>query len=168
MLCVFAGAMAPSAQAAEDWKAFSPTVCQPMGPGTTVAELTLNVSGLYNPGTTNETVMCPVMTDSEVPWSDMAGISAKVLVHYKAGAIAGKVFCTAYSGSGAVDQGPIYSLSYNPPNQPAGTRLYFYIDLAESGQGYLTSPQVNLLCTISPKATLGTIFLLETVSTNTP
>jgi hypothetical protein len=169
LLCVFAGALAPIATAAEDWKAFSPTVCQPLGPNTTVTELTLNVSGLYNPGTTNETVMCPLMTDGETAWDFETEINGKLRVHYKAGSVAGKVYCTLYTGSGAVNVGPIYTTSYNPANAVAGTRDSFELLVAESSQMYTTSPQVNLLCTISPKATLGTIFLWETsIQTNIP
>jgi hypothetical protein len=170
MVCLLGATFTPPADAVGlEIKAFSPNACQAMGPNTTISELTITVSGLYNPGTTNETVMCPLVTDAESAWTDTAGMSARVIVHYKAGSIAGKVYCTAYVGSGVYNMGPIYSLSYNPPNQLPGTRLYFGIDLAESSQsGYTTAPQVNLLCTISPKATLGTIFLREDMTTNVP
>jgi hypothetical protein len=168
-LCTLvAAALAPPAHAIMDTKTINPVQCQALGPGTTPAELSLTVSGLTNPGDVSETVMCPLGTDGEQQWENSWGKSASLRVHFKAGAVAGKVQCTAFVGSGAVNVGPVASVSVNPANATAGTRGFFEMALLQSSPAHAFAPQLTLVCTISPKATLGSIVLYESAPTNVP
>ena len=161
-------ALPAHAVSANDTKTISPTHCTPVGPGTTIDELTINSYGVFNPGVSNEQVLCEIRVDGDVTWTASAGMDAKLEIFYRAGAVSGKVACTAYSGSTVVLNGATYGLTYSPPYQLAGSRHYFFIDLAENSGLYGSAPPTNLLCTITPKAALGVIFLHEYVSTNIP
>ena len=159
-------ALPAHAVSANDDKTISPTHCTPVGPGTTIDELTINSYGVFNPGASSESVICAIRPDGDVTWTSSAGMDAKLEIFYRAGSVSGKVSCTAYSGSTVVVNGSTYGLTYNPPYQPAGSRHYFFIDLAENSGLYGSAPPTNLLCTLTPKAALGVIYLHEYVATN--
>jgi hypothetical protein len=151
-----------------DIKAISAALCQPFGPGTTIGELTYSQHGVTNPGTTNEMVICPITTDGDVHWSSSAGTSAYLEVYFRAGSVSGKAACTAYTGSIDINQGPFFSAAANPTPAAAGVRGVYLMNIAESSAGYGVAPPTVLICTLTPKASLGAIFLHETVSTNIP
>ena len=169
-LVALVGALSASpTMAAEDNKSISPSTCQPRGPDTTASELTYSPYGLTNPGSTNVTVICPINGDTESSWgtSVVAG-SPYLAIYYRAGAIAGSVGCTVYTGSSVVVTGATYSSSYSPPPAPANTRGTFQLNLAEASGLYGNAPPTVLVCTISPKATLGWIYFREKTATDEP
>jgi hypothetical protein len=166
-LLVSAFASTP-ASATGDSKSVSPMECLPRGPGTTFSELTYGPYGITNPGTTNETVICPLPGDSESPWTANLGESAFLFVYYRTGAVSGTVSCSAFTGTAVTTAGATFSTSYTTPSMPANTRSNFILNLAETSGGYGYAPPGTLICTLSPKAALGWIFFRETTSTNTP
>lgn len=162
------GLITVPAHAANDRKAVNAANCQPYGPGTLASELTYDQRGITNPGTTNEAVLCVLPVDGDTVWSSTAGTSANAYVFYRAGAIAGKVACTAFVSSTAMVSGPTYSTSVSPSISAAYTRAYLTLQLADiSGSWTIGAPTV-LLCTITPKATLGGYTFNETVVTHLP
>lgn len=160
-------AIAP-AHATGDWKFVDGTSCQPYGPGTTSAELTYNQLGITNPGTTNESVMCPLPTDSESQWSTTPGVTAHVLVYFRSGAVPGRVACTAFVSKASMTAGAVFTLTANPANSLANSLGTLSMNLADINGGWGVGPPAVLLCTLTPKATLGGMYLLEQASTNTP
>ncbi|MGH8028622.1 MAG: hypothetical protein ACREO3_01675 [Arenimonas sp.] len=158
---------APPTMAAADVKSISPMECLPRGPGTTASELTYGPYGITNPGTTNETVICPINVDSDGAWPTTTG-SAELFVYHRNGAVPGYVSCTAYVGSGAVSPNATYSESYTAPTTSAYARSYVHLNLAEPGATYSVGPPVSLICTLSPKVSLGWIFFREALVTDTP
>lgn len=157
-----------AAFAASDGKSVSPMVCQARGPGTTASELTFGPYGITNPGTTNETVICPLPGDSDVKWSAIAGGSAYVYVFYRTGAQTGTVACTAFTSTAAVTANATYSVSYSATDIPANTRSNFQLNLAEAGNSYSGAPPAVVVCTLSPKTALGWMYFRETEATDAP
>lgn len=156
---------APAHAVADDWKNVVASVCLPYGPGTTFSELTYNQLGVTNPGTTNETVLCPIITDGDAGWSSTPG-SAYVFAFYRTGGIPGKVACTLFVSSATSASGPTYSLTSNPPNDPAATRNYLAFPLVDTSVSWSYAPPTVALCTLTPKASLGSFSFHETVITN--
>lgn len=169
-LVLLAGAFgASAASAAVDVKSISPSTCQPRGPGTLASELSYSPYGLTNPGTANVTVICPINGDTESNWGTTETVdSSYVSVYYRAGAVAGFVGCTVFTGTAVVSASPTYSKSYTPAPSPANGRGNFRLSLVEASGTYGVAPASVLICTISPKATLGWIYLRETLATDTP
>jgi hypothetical protein len=156
----------PTMAASVDTKSISPSVCQPRGPDTTVSELTYSPYGITNPGSTNVSVICPINGDAEQSWGSETAGSPYVGIHYRAGAIAGFVGCTVFTGSAAFSALPTYSKSYTPPPSPANGRGSFHLSVADPSGSNATPPPTVLICTISPKATLGFIYLREPFATD--
>jgi hypothetical protein len=169
-LAMLAGGLAslPVQASTSDIKTISPTRCTPLGPGTTVAELTINSYGVFNPGDTNETVLCEIPVDSDVSWFATPGQSGIVRIDYRAGAIAGKVSCTAFAGSTVAVAGATFAETSSPATQAAGARGFYSLHLAEPTGLYTAAPPTNVQCTLTPKAALGSITLYEYETTNTP
>src|SRR5690349_10153164 len=60
---------APSTHAATDYKFVAPVDCEPYVPGGTLAtELVVSPTGIYNPGTSIERVLCPMPRDQDDPF----------------------------------------------------------------------------------------------------
>lgn len=152
----------------DDWKYIDATACQPYGPGTVAAELTYNQLGISNPGTTNETVLCPMPTDSESSWSSYVGAIGSVFVHFRAGSIPGRVACTAFISKASMSSGAVFTVTSNPANSAANALTTLVINLADTSGSWSVGPPAVLLCTLTPKVTLGGIYLDEGASTNTP
>lgn len=74
------------AWATSDWKSIDAMACQPYGPDTTSAELIYNQLGVSNPGTTNESVMCPISADADTAWVSTPGLSGIIDVYFRTGA----------------------------------------------------------------------------------
>jgi hypothetical protein len=163
------GMAATPAQASVDAKSLSPMRCQPLGPNTTIAELTINHNGIYNPGTTPETVTCELPMDSETAWAATPGNSGIVEVYYSTGSVSGKLACTMYVGSTQMQTTPVYSTSNAPPVSPPYSRAALVINLAypSTNSGFGLVP-IDLECIITPKATMAAIYFRESLSTNTP
>ncbi len=158
---------APQAQAVTDYKSISAVACLPYGPNTLLSELSYTQKGITNPGTTNESVLCSIVSDGDQPWGPTAGASANWYAFYQAGAIPGRVACTAFVSNAAMSGNPVYSVTVNPANQLAGARNYLTLPLADTSNWGIGAPTMAL-CTITPKATLGGFTMSEGVITNTP
>jgi hypothetical protein len=165
-----AGALLPirSATAALDMKQMTPAACQPFGPGTTASELTYNQLGITNPGISNETVICPFTTDSEFSWTSGSTINSYLFVFYRAGGISGKVACTVFVNSTTVSSGAVYTVSANPNPVAANARGSIQLDLKDTSGKFSIGPPLAAVCTITPKAILGSFTLREQFVTNTP
>jgi hypothetical protein len=133
-----------------------------------MSELVYSQTGVYNPGTTNESVICEMPVDADHSWSSTPSNGTSLNVYFRAGSVSGKVACTAYTGSTGVLAGTTYSVANNPAGIAAGTRGNYVMQLAESSGLYGAAPPTNVICTLTPKATLAAIFLFEDISTNTP
>lgn len=158
----------PQAQAIQDYKAINAVICQPYGPNTLVSELSYTQKGVTNPGTTNESVLCSIVSDGDQAWSTTAGASANWYAFYQAGAIPGRVACTVFVSNAAIWSGPVYSVTINPANEMAGARNVLILPLADLSGAYGYGAPTVALCTITPKATLGGFTVHEKVITNTP
>ena len=167
---VIAALMASTpARASADSKTIDAVSCQPYGPNTTASELVYNQLGVANPGVTNESVLCPITTDGDTFWSSTAGASAALTVYYRTGAAAGKAACTAFASKATITAGSTYSITANPAtNWGANTRVFAGLSLAEISGTWMTAPTLVVLCTLTPKVTLGGFSLDERVTTNSP
>lgn len=152
----------------DDRKYIDATACQPYGPGTIAAELTYNQLGISNPGTTNESVLCPMPTDSESSWGSTVGAVGSVRVFFRAGSIPGRVACTVFISKASMSSGAVYTVTSNPPNSAANALTTLAINLADISGSWNVGPPAVLLCTLTPKVTLGGMYLDEQASTNTP
>lgn len=168
-LLLLIGALATqTAAAASDVKSISPMDCLPRGPGTTVNELTYGPYGITNPGTTTESVICPINGDSESHWSSTPGVGAYLEVYYRTGSEAGNLSYSAFVGTAATTPLPTYTVSHTSATQPANTRDQFTLDLADVSGYYGIAPAASLVCTLAPKVGLGWIYLREYLATDVP
>jgi hypothetical protein len=166
---VAAGMAATPAHASSDDKSLSPMRCQPLGPNTTISELTISHNGIYNPGSTPETVTCELPMDSELPWSSSPGNSGDVFVYYSTGSVSGKLACTMYVGSTQMQTTPVYSTTQAPAVSAPYTKthLTLYLSYSSTPPSYNLIP-INLECTITPKTTMAAMYFHEVGATNTP
>jgi hypothetical protein len=145
-----------------DTKTQHPLTCQPRGPGTTAAELGFSVTGVGNPGATDETVVCPILVDSENYWEGDAGAAATVVVGYRPGSVPGRITCTAFVST--------------PDGSPVGTSTVVSpLRAANSGHSSIGIPVVlpaydafnisqavlSVACLLGPKVTLVRVQLQE-------
>ena len=168
ILAISCSLTATQAQAVEDYKAINAVVCQPYGPNTVVSELTYSQKGVTNPGTTNESVLCAINSDGDSAYSSTPGAGANMYAFYQAGSIPGRAACTLFVSNAAMVPGPVYSVTVNPANVPAGTRSALVLLLADTSGGLLIGAPSVALCTITPKATLAGFTFLESDITNKP
>jgi hypothetical protein len=161
------GMAASPVHAFQDDKSLSPMRCQPLGPNTTASELTLSHNGIYNPGSTAETVTCEMPMDAEYSWTASPGNSGAVIVYYSTGSVSGKVACTLYVGSTQQQSTPVYSATQAPAISAPYTRASLSINLSypSTTPTYVLIP-VNLECTLAPKTTLAAMYFHEAVATN--
>jgi hypothetical protein len=158
-----------TAQAVSDAKEISPATCIPYAPsGTVLTDLTVNSTGIYNPGTTIKTVLCPMPRDSETNYSTSSGTSVNYGVWYRVSGGSGRVTCTLYVGSSAVDGIAVYTHTVSGPAVGSGARSNMTVSGAETAGGATIGSPANMICSIYPKTTLGEIFQIENVATNTP
>src|SRR6185503_13848793 len=95
-------AILPVRPATADYKGTHAGLCQPRGPGTTLAELTYGAYGVANPGDTDETVFCPLIADGDTPLAE--GVNhGQVYVRYRTGAVPGRIICTLFTGAYGYD-----------------------------------------------------------------
>ena len=165
---LIAGFASQAAAITHDAKSISPMDCQARGPGTSASELTFGPYGITNPGSTSESVICPIPGDSDSGWSSTPGTSAYLFIYYRTGAVPGSVACSAFTSTAAVTASPSYSVSYSSYDIPASSRSNFALNLADNGSVYTVAPPATLVCTLSPKTALGWIFFQENLATNTP
>lgn len=142
---------------AADIKFVSAAECQPYAPDTTAAELQITQNGVYNPGTTNEKVICPLPRDAQVEYpSGYIEVSAKYRV---LGGALGRMTCSLFIGSTAVQTSSVISSTASGPWIANGARDS--VNLISGGAMDPDFGPNNLICTLSPKTQLGGIFLQE-------
>jgi hypothetical protein len=163
-LAVLVAASAPSALAVNyDGKSVSPSVCQPYAPDTTAAEIQVSQTGIYNPGTVIEKVICPLPRDAEVGYS--GDNTAVLAIHYRVlGAAPGRVTCTMFVGSSSQGNYAVATATASGDLVSAGARDYFYLTAPSQNENWLLAPNV-LICAISPKTSLGAIAIEEESAT---
>ena len=162
--CLVAGAVALPAQAFSDRKFLHPSVCVPYGPDTTLAELQYSATGIYNPGTQIEQVLCPLPRDQEGAYT-----TGQLLVGvYYRGFSPGdsRLTCTLYIGSASMQTGAVFSHTVSGPNVKNGARAD--LDLKGGTQVEFATVPTSVVCAMWPKTSLAGMFHLETGITQTP
>jgi hypothetical protein len=156
---------ATPAHATDDFKFVSAADCEPYAPDTTANELEVTPSGVYNPGTTLERVLCPMPRDQEDIYTSG---SVQVIVYYRGlSAYPGRLTCTLYVGSTSMQTAAVYTTSVAGPTVANGNRTNLTLDGATQSTAFHTVP-VNVLCAIPPKLSLAGMFFDETAATQTP
>jgi hypothetical protein len=147
---------------ASDLKYVSAAECQPYAPDTSAAELQITQNGVYNPGTTNEKVICPLPRDANVEYP---GGHIEVVARYRVlGGALGRLSCSLFLGSTAVQTSPVISSTASGEWVANGARGSVHLI-----SGGAMDPDLgpnNLICTISPKTQLGGIYVQEDVLTD--
>ena len=112
--------LAPAARASEDGKVINPATCQPYGPDTTTAELAWSPTGVYNPGTASEKVMCVLSRDQETAYVE-GGVAA--VVWYRVlGPTPSRMTCSLYIGSTSMHVDPVTTSTASGPLESGGAR----------------------------------------------
>lgn len=145
-----------------DTKTQHPLTCQPRGPGTTAAELEFSVTGIGNPGATSETVVCPILVDSENYWEGEPGNAATVVVGYRPGSVAGRITCTTFVST--PDGSPVGSATVvSPLREPNSGHASIGIPVAIPAFDAFNISQavLSVACLLSPKVTLVRVQLQE-------
>jgi hypothetical protein len=167
LLVVAAASMSP-ASAIDGKVVGAGTACIAYGPDTTAAELQFTQTGIYNPGTTTEKVMCQLMHDLEGEYLGDPALQARVSYRVL-GATPGRVTCTLFVGTTSQQTDPIYATTLSGDLQSAGGRGQLVFSLAGGMQqaGYNMVP-TTMICAISPKTSMATITYYEWGSTEGP
>jgi hypothetical protein len=152
------------AQAGTDYKFVSALDCVAFTPNTQPGELQVNASGLYNPGTTTERVLCPMPRDQDDPYLTN---DVDVTVYYRGLGAPARVTCTLFVGSAYMQSTAVYSNTAVGPLAGNGTRQYLIVVGAQQDDTFLTAP-TNVLCALEPKMALAGLFFYEGGPTNTP
>lgn len=159
---------ASAAQATVDYKSVNAVMCQPYGPNTTASELSYNQKGISNPGTANESVLCAMSSDAEASWGTVAGGNAQIYAFFQTGAVPGRIACTAFVSSAAMANGPVYTITVNPADVAVNTRSQLALPLADTSTVWAIGAPTVILCTLTPKVTLGGFTIHEGVATDVP
>jgi hypothetical protein len=153
----------PAAPArADDFKFVSAATCQPYGPDTVASELQVTPTGIYNPGTTLERVLCPMPRDQENSY--VTG-DVEVSVYYRGmSAYAGRLTCTLYVGSSSMQSTAVYTSTVAGPTAANGARTSLYLTGGTQSTAFYTAP-VNVLCALPSKMSLAGLFFNEVKAT---
>ncbi len=149
-------ALIPGAVHAYDSKGVMTSSCQPFGT-TLASDLAFLQNSIFNPGTVGQRVICPIPKDYQGGWTD--AVPAYIVFYFRAGGVAGRVSCTTYVGSYA-SNGVVVTASDTPAPVAAGTLSSGTIQLRDSASS-LAIFNTNAICTITPKAYFGGIWLRE-------
>lgn len=142
-----------------DLKGVSASICQPYAPDTTSAQIQVTQSGVYNPGTTIEKVICPLPRDTEQAYAAEALV---VGVYYRVlGGAPGRVTCTVFIGSTGMHSAAVLTATGSGALVSGGTRgvLWLY-NAALQDLGNTVVPN-QMICAISPKTQLAAIYVEE-------
>jgi hypothetical protein len=151
-----------------DTKTIHPTQCVASGANTTTAELSFGSFGVSNPGTTDETITCPLPIDIEEPW-DFLTYPTPVHVHWRTGSVPGRIVCTLFSGSIATQDGAVTSYTFTSDTLPANSITSETAGgLAEPNWSDTTppAPVASVVCLLGPKTKIGGFFMFERHATN--
>ena len=154
-------AAAPAARAFEDGKLLNPAICQPYAPDTTAAELAYSPTGVYNPGTTSEKVLCVLPSDQETAYAaNGMGVS---LWYRVVGPTPSRMTCSLYIGSLSQDDAPVSTSTASGTLESGGSRGY----LSVTGTAHATPwAPVTLICSIPPKTSFAAMRFVELEATH--
>jgi hypothetical protein len=157
---------APAAHAvASDFKFVAPADCEPYAPNTLASELQFTPTGIYNPGTTVERVMCPLPRDQDDPYLTN---DVQVTGYYRGlGAAPAGVTCTLFVGSTSMQSTAVYATTVAGPAVANGTRAKVIIEGASQSDLFAAVP-VSVICALGPKVSFAGLFLDEAGPTNFP
>jgi hypothetical protein len=155
-------AAAGSVQATEDVKSFHASGgCKVYG-ATAWTSLGFGWQGIANTTSSPVQIVCPVVTDAEVNWSDTTATqNAYLHLHARGGAVANTVSCTIFS---------MYATTVYDTDT-------VNISVAANDWSNADSPLLNnagpdggtlMMCQLGPKTTLSHYTLHEVGATNTP
>ena len=153
-------ALAAAPVRAFDGKAVSPAAsCIAYAPETTAAELQFTTTGIYNPGTTAEKVLCALPHDTETYYSDQNVMQVTVYYRVLSGAPA-RMTCTLFVGTTSQNSTAVTTATVMGDYASAGGRTAFAIELQTQGLQSTFQPNA-LMCAIPPKVSLGAITIIE-------
>ena len=156
---LFAFSLTPAR--AVDAKYVSATECQPYAPDTTAAELQVTPTGVYNPGTTVEKILCPLPRDQDVAYVLNDAI---FVVYYRVlGGTPSRLTCSLYVGSPTMQSNAIYTTTASGEFVSSNARSY--VMLFAGPQTEFAIVPGNIICTIPPKTSMGGIYQQEYVTT---
>jgi hypothetical protein len=148
-----------------DAKALAPgAACVPYAPDTTGAELQFTPSGIYNPGTSIEKVLCSLPRDQDSAYT--AGQMFAAVTYRVLGAAPGRITCTVFVGSAQQQTDAVYTSTAVGMLVASGTRGSIQLEGATQPAGTHVVP-VAMVCAISPKTWLSTIYFDESDQTQT-
>jgi hypothetical protein len=152
--------LGPLGASAYDAKAISPSICQPFAPDTTAAEIEVTQVGIYNPGTSIEKVICALPRDSEVAYSSLNGLGNLAVYYRVLGAAPGRLTCTVFVGTSTMHWQSVATATASGDLVSGGNRGYLTWNLPAQSTTIPLVPN-TLVCAISPKTSLGAIYLRE-------
>lgn len=156
LIFLVAGAACVPAHA-DDHKVFSGYACAPYGT-TKASDLLVDLWGVTNLTNAPQRVICPLELDSDAGYT--VDTPLVVSASFRTGDRAGTVYCTTYlnyrySDSGGNSLGMEATASYAGPWKPRWTAGVATMEFTSGGG------QMNLLCMLTPKVTLGAIPIFE-------
>ena len=151
---------ASTAIANSDYKAMPGGACMPYG-SSTWADMTWRPSGVNNPGTANQYVLCSVMHDAEYEWTDAN--PGYVSLVFKAQSTA-PITCTLTVGSTLVGAATTYSQSLTLAAGDYGS-LSFPAAVGDTSDALSYNP-VSVNCRLPPKTTLVRVLVDDTQATH--
>lgn len=138
--------------------------CVAYGPDTTAAELQFSQTGVYNPGTTIEKVLCQLIHDQEGAYASTDALQVRVDYRVLSGAT-GRLTCTLFIGTTSFQTDPVYTHTTSGPLVSGGNRSYLYVQGGTQQLNYNLVPSA-LICAISPKTSMGSITFSEAGDTD--
>jgi hypothetical protein len=150
--------------AADDFKFVSASDCVAFTPDTQPGELQVNASGLYNPGTSTERVICPLPRDQD---DGYLSNDVYITVYYRGMGAPGRVTCSLFVGSAYMQLAAVYSTTVAGDPAGSGVRKSLIIIGANQDDEFVTTP-ANVVCALDPKMALAGMFFSESGPTNTP
>jgi hypothetical protein len=164
VLAVFLLLAGSSSAFAYDAKVVPPGAsCVAYGPDTTAAELQFSQTGIYNPGTTIEKVLCQLVHDQEGAYASTDALQVRVDYRVLGGAT-GRVTCTLFIGTTSFQTDPVYTATASGPLVSGGNRSYLIVQGGTQQLNYNLVPSA-LICAISPKTSMGSLFFSEAGAT---
>ena len=153
-------AILPIRPATADYKGTHASLCQPRGPGTTLAELNYGAYGVANPGDTDESLLCPLVADAESALTEGAN-HGQVYVRYRTGAVPGRISCTLFTGAYGYDNSNSGTYSATSPMQPANSAIAEMVLYITAPAGQTRAPVMSVVCVLGPKVMLGGLLVFE-------
>ena len=156
---VVAATLSPATIAWDSKALPSAPSCIPYGPNTTAAELQFTPTGIYNPGTTIENVICALPRDEESLYSDANAVFADI-TYRVLGPTQGRLTCTLFVGTSAHEEAAVVTNTASGPMVSGGVRTGVTVLVKSQPSSTIIVPN-TLVCAISPKTIMGAILFTE-------